>query len=120
MEKVTGIGGFFFRSENPEALRTWYHDHLGVDMAPQFSGGAPWKQDEGFTVFDPFSKADTMIPPGKTWMINFRVADLAKMIEQLRGAGIAVADLEDYPHGKFTTLEDPEGNGIQLWQPPIQ
>lgn len=116
MEKVQGIGGFFFRSENPDALRAWYRDHLGVEMAPQFSGGAPWQQEAGFTVFDPFSNADTMIPEGKSWMINFRVGDLAKMIEQLRAADIEVSDLEAYPHGKFATLRDPEGNGIQLWQ----
>ena len=116
MEKVQGIGGFFFRSDNPEALRNWYRDHLGVELAPQFSGGAPWVQEAGFTVFDPFAMSDTMIPEGKSWMINFRVGNLAAMIEQLRGAGIEVSDLEEYPHGKFASLTDPEGNGIQLWE----
>ncbi|MEM7570664.1 MAG: VOC family protein, partial [Pseudomonadota bacterium] len=74
---------------------------------------------EGFTIFDPFPLEDTMIPEGKTWMINFRVGDLAKMIDQLRKAGIAVSELEEYPHGKFAALLDPEGNAIQLWEPPI-
>ncbi len=117
MEKVQGIGGFFFRSNDPEALRNWYRDHLGIDLAPQFSGGAPWQQEAGYTVFDPFPAGDAMIPEGKSWMINFRVGNLAKMIEQLRSAGIEVSDLEEFPHGKFATLADPEGNGIQLWEP---
>ena len=117
MEKVQGIGGFFFRSEDPEKLRNWYRDHLGVELAPQFSGGAPWQQEAGYTVFDPFPKTDTMIPEGKSWMINFRVGDLAKMIEQLQAADIKVSDLEEYPHGKFTILADPEGNSSQLWEP---
>lgn len=116
MEKVQGIGGFFFRSKDPEGLRTWYRDHLGIDMAPQFSGGAPWMQDAGFTVFDPFPTSDTMIPEGKSWMINFRVGNLGKMAEQLRSAKIEVSAIEEYPHGKFATLSDPEGNGIQLWE----
>ena len=118
MEKVTGIGGFFFRSKDPEALRLWYRDHLGVDLAPPHSGGMPWMQEAGFTVFDPFSNNNDMIPEGKSWMINFRVGDLEAMVKQLRDAGVAVADIEAYPHGHFTTLADPEGNGIQLWEPP--
>lgn len=116
MEKVTGIGGFFFRAEDPIALGKWYKDHLGVELAPQYSGGAPWQQEAGFTVFDPFTMDNPMIPEGKGWMINFRVGDLAKMIDQLRSANIDVADMESYPHGKFTSLTDPEGNGIQLWE----
>ena len=117
MEKVTGIGGFFFRAENPEELGRWYKDHLGVDLAPQYSGGAPWQQEAGYTVFDPFTLDNSMIPEGKSWMINFRVNDLVKMIAQLRSASIEVSDLEDYPHGKFAMLADPESNGIQLWEP---
>ncbi|WP_261842559.1 VOC family protein [Aliamphritea ceti] len=118
MERVTGIGGFFFKAANPEELGQWYKDHLGIDLAPQHTGGLPWQQDAGFTVFDPFTNNNPMIPAGKTWMINFRVNDLSKMIGQLQSAEITVSDIEDYPHGKFATLTDPEGNVIQLWQPP--
>lgn len=117
METVTGIGGFFFHAENPEELGRWYRDHLGIDLAPQFTGGLPWQQETGFTVFDPFAKDNPMIPKGKNWMINFRVNNLTKMIAQLRGANIDVTDIEEYPHGKFATLLDPEGNRIQLWEP---
>ncbi|MEM8493555.1 MAG: VOC family protein [Pseudomonadota bacterium] len=117
MEKVTGIGGFFFRAENPDELSNWYKTNLGIDLAPQKSGGLPWRQETGYTVFDPFEMSNEMIPEGKSWMINFRVSDLSKMVEQLRRNGNEVSDVEDYPHGRFAELTDPEGNGIQLWQP---
>ena len=117
MENVTGIGGFFFRAENPEKLSEWYRDNLGIDLAPQKTGGAPWMQEAGFTVFDPFEIKNEMIPEGKSWMINFRVNDLSKMVAQLRENGNDVSDIADYPHGRFAELTDPEGNGIQLWQP---
>lgn len=118
MEKVTGIGGFFFRADDPSALGQWYKDHLGIELAPQNSGGALWQQEAGITVFDPFAQDSTMIPSGKTWMINFRVSNLEKLVAQLKQANVPVAEIDDYPHGRFTTLTDPEGNGIQLWQPP--
>jgi len=118
MEKVTGIGGFFFRANDPEALSLWYRDNLGIDLAPQKTGGAPWAQETGFTVFDPFAMESDMIPEGKAWMMNFRVSNLQAMIDQLRANGNDVPDLTDYPHGKFVDFADPEGNGIQLWQPP--
>ena len=116
METVTGIGGFFFRAENPDTLAEWYRDNLGVDLAPQKTGGLPWQQEAGFTVFDPFAAENTMIPEGKSWMINFRVGNLAKMVEQLRANGNQTTDIDDYPHGRFASLTDPEGNGIQLWE----
>ena len=118
MESVNGIGGFFFTAESPEELGKWYKDHLGIELAPQHSGGAPWQQDAGFTIFDPFAKDNPMIPTGKSWMINFRVDDMTKMVDQIRGAGIEVSDVDEFPHGKFATLSDPEGNGIQLWEAP--
>jgi glyoxylase I family protein len=119
MERVTGIGGFFFRARDPEALATWYQERLGVTTVPETYGGAAWRQEEGVTVFAPFPQDSEMIgPPERTWMINFRVADLDAIVEQLRGAGESVTvDPERYPNGRFAALRDPEGNGIQLWQP---
>lgn len=73
-------------------------------------------QEGGLTVFDPFESENDMIPKGKTWMINFRVGNLSKLVEQLKAAGIEVSAIDEYPHGKFATLTDPEGNGIQLWE----
>ena len=120
VERVTGIGGFFFRARDPEALTVWYRDRLGVAPTPgSYEGGEPWRQEVGATAFAPFEWGSEMIgPPEHTWMINFRVADLDAIVEQLRAAGEAVeVDPERYPMGRFAALRDPEGNGIQLWQP---
>ena len=119
MEKVTGIGGFFFRSRDPEALALWYQERFGITTVPEDIRRGPWRQEAGETVFAPFSQDSQMIgPPEHTWMINFRVDDLESMVAQLREAGEAVeVDPERYPNGLFAELRDPEGNGIQLWQP---
>ena len=119
MEHVTGIGGFFFRSRDPGALAAWYQERLGVKTVPESYEESPWRQEEGETVFAPFAQDSQMIgPPDHTWMINFRVEDLDAMVDQLRGAGEAVeVDSTRYPNGRFAELRDPEGNGIQLWQP---
>ncbi len=117
MQRVLGIGGLFFRSENPEQLAKWYETHLGVSVVPTTYEEEPWHQEAGPTVFAPFKKDTTYFGnPEKTWMINFRVADLEAMAAQLRGAGIAVSEIENYPNGDFARLEDPEGNPIELWQ----
>jgi glyoxylase I family protein len=119
MEKVNGIGGLFFRSNDPTALGRWYQGHLGVNAPPSSYDELPWQQEAGLTVFAPFP-ADTDYFGGKeqTWMINFRVRDLDAMVLQLRAAGIEVdVEAEMYPNGRFARLSDPEGNPIQLWQP---
>lgn len=118
MERVTGIGGFFFRSRDPQALADWYEQRLGVLPTPQSYDAEVWLQEAGPTVFAPFPQDAEMIGPADhTWMINFRVADLEAMVSQLRGAGEQVeVDPERYPNGRFAHLRDPEGNGIQLWQ----
>ena len=119
MERVDGIGGFFFRSKDPKALSRWYEEHLGVKQVPTTYGEEPWHQSAGPTVFAAFEADAQMIgPPEHTWMINFRVNDLDAMVEQLRAAGVEVEiDAETYPNGRFAQTEDPEGNGIQLWEP---
>ncbi len=119
MERVTGIGGFFFRARSPDALAVWYQERLGVDTAPKSYDEQVWRQQEGATVFAPFDQDSEMIgPPEHTWMINFRVDDLDAIVEQLRSVGETVdVDPEHYPIGRFAELRDPEGNGVQLWQP---
>jgi glyoxylase I family protein len=119
MHKVTGIGGFFFRTRNPQALARWYEQHLGIDRVPTSYEVEPWTQAAGPTVFAPFAQDTKMFGrPEQQWMINFRVASLEAMVEQLRAAGIEVeVDQEPYPNGRFATLRDPEGNPIQLWEP---
>ena len=119
MERVSGIGGFFFRSRDPAALATWYEDRLGIAAVPRDYDQEVWRQEEGETVFAPFPLDSEMIgSAAHMWMINFRVADLDAIVEQLRGAGEKVeVDTTRYPNGRFAELRDPEGNGVQLWQP---
>jgi glyoxylase I family protein len=119
IERVTGIGGFFFRARDPAALAIWYQERLGVKTVPETYEEMPWRQQEGETAFAPFPQDSEMIgPPEHTWMINFRVEDLDAMVEQLRAAREPVeVDPVRYPNGRFAALRDPEGNGIQLWQP---
>jgi glyoxylase I family protein len=119
MERVTGIGGFFFRARDPESLAVWYEERLGVRPVPKSYEEEPWRQQEGATAFAPFPQDSQMLgSPEHMWMLNFRVEDLDAMVEQLRAAGESVdVDPERYPNGRFAQLSDPEGNGVQLWQP---
>ena len=119
MERVEGIGGFFFRSKDPKALNRWYEEHLGITQVPTSYNEESWHQEEGATVFAAFPADSQMIgPPEHTWMINFRVGDLDAVVDQLRAAGVDVeVHKETYPNGRFAETEDPEGNRIQLWEP---
>jgi predicted enzyme related to lactoylglutathione lyase len=119
IERVEGIGGFFFRARDPKKLAEWYETNLGVTRVPDNYNARPWQTSAGTTAFAPF-KEDTSYFGDRRfqWMINFRVRDLEKMVAQLRERGIAVElDSEVYPNGRFARLSDPEGNPIQLWQP---
>ena len=113
MAKATGIGGLFFRARDPKALSAWYETHLGV--------AGYWPQDAGLTVFAPF-KADTdYFPDDRQFMLNFRVDDLDGLMAALTAAGIAVetrAEWDTPETGRFARIADPEGNPIELWQPP--
>ncbi len=116
---VTGIGGFFFRSQDPKALAAWYLTHLGVG-APE--GMFLWDQQAGPTVFSPF-KADTdYFAADKSWMLNLRVDDLDGMLATLRAAGIEITTKPEWDAspeiGRFARIHDLEGNAIELWQPP--
>jgi predicted enzyme related to lactoylglutathione lyase len=114
MEKVVGIGGLFFRSRDPQALKAWYAEHLGVGPA---EGAPAWTQDAGMTAFEPFSETSEYFPADRRFMLNFRVANLDAMLAQLSAAGIEIAQQEDYPYGRFARIHDPEGNPIELWEP---
>jgi catechol 2,3-dioxygenase-like lactoylglutathione lyase family enzyme len=121
MEKVTGIGGFFFRAKDPKALGLWYEQHLGILPIPTSYGETGWQQEAGSTAFAPFPETSKYFgDPQKVWMLNFRVRDLDKMAAQLQAAGIEVKiDPQSYPNGRFAHLHDPEGNPIELWQPKV-
>jgi predicted enzyme related to lactoylglutathione lyase len=112
MATITGIGGIFFRAADPQALKAWYAEMLGIEQTPA------WQQEAGPTVLEPFP-ADTGYfgRPAQGWMINFRVDDLAGFIADLRARGITVQDPVEYaPVGWFARLHDPEGNPIELWE----
>src|SRR6266699_2720063 len=118
MEKVTGIGGFFFRAKDPKALALWYQQHLGILTIPTSSGESGWQQEAGPTAFAPFKEtSDYFGDAQKVWMLNFRVRDLDKMAAQLRAAGIEIKIYPPDPTGRFARVHDPEGNPIELWQP---
>ena len=121
MEKVTGIGGFFFRAKDPKALGLWYQQHLGISVIPTSYGESPWQQEAGPTAFAPFKETSGYFgDTTKVWMLNFRVRDLDKMAAQLQAAGIEVKmDPQSYPNGRFARVHDPEGNPIELWQPKV-
>lgn len=117
MERVEGIGGFFFRSSDPKGLARWYAEHLGVDSG--LEGETLWEQEAGPTVFAPF-EADTDYFGSREQqaMLNFRVRDLDAMLEQLRDAGAVVDErVEDHDYGRFGWASDPEGNRFELWEP---
>lgn len=118
-EKVTGIGGLFFRANNPKALAQWYSDHLGINLVPSNPGDSPWRQEAGSCAFQPFPEKTTYFgDETRQWMVNFRVRNIEKMAAQLRAAGITVdVDQKVYPNGRFAHLHDPEGNPIELWEP---
>jgi glyoxylase I family protein len=119
MEKVLGIGGVFFRARDPLALASWYREHLGVDPVPEDYEHPGWRQQAGPTAWAPFPENTTYFDPGHQWMINFRVANLDAMVEQLRAAGSSLEfDANNpYPNGRFARTHDPEGNAIELWEP---
>lgn len=123
---VLGIGGLFFRAQDPDALNAWYREHLGVGAGCAAEGtGAidewSWSTLGGPVVFAPF-KADTdYFAADKQWMLNLRVADLGGLIEHLSATGIAVETRDEWNDpsvGKFARVHDPEGNAIELWEPP--
>ena len=118
MQRVQGIGGFFFRAKDPEGLAKWYQDHLGINPAPTNMDMKPWVTESGVTVFSPFDIHTDYFAEDKTFMLNFRVADLDAMVAQLRAADIEVSyETEVEGIGRFARIHDPEGNALELWEP---
>ena len=120
MERVVGVGGIFFKAHDPEKLKAWYRDVLGVPVDESGSASFPTKGDPGpSVVWSPFAKDTTYFAPSKAeFMVNFRVRDLRAMLAQLRAAGAAVDEkVQDEPYGKFGWVMDPEGNRVELWEP---
>ena len=125
MRRVTGIGGIFFKSDDPEKLYQWYENHLSIRRnetgAVAFEWGGPGDTEKkGMTVWSVFPR-DTKYfdPSGSTFMINYRVADLDALLEALKNEGVQIdPHREDYDYGRFAWIMDPDGNRIELWEPP--
>lgn len=125
MERVTGIGGIFFKSRDPKALADFYRDRLGVEFGFDHGAVFRWRDASdpergGSTVWSIFA-GDTQYfaPSTAPFMVNFRVRDLDAMLAQLRAAGVEVdAKVEDSDFGRFGWCMDPDGNRVELWQPP--
>lgn len=123
MKKVTGIGGIFFKCKDPDKIKEWYKTHLGLET-DQYGTNFEWRQssapaEKGFTQWSPFSEKTKYFEPStKGFMINYRVANLEALIEELRKEGVTVLDeIATYEYGKFVHILDIEGNKIELWEP---
>jgi predicted enzyme related to lactoylglutathione lyase len=125
MNRVTGIGGIFFKARDPVSLRAWYRKHLGIDV--QDWGGAAFRWTDGdgnpaagttvWNISD--GSSDYFAPSTATFMVNYRVADLHALLQALRQEGCQVLDkTEESEFGRFGWVMDPEGNKIELWEPP--
>jgi predicted enzyme related to lactoylglutathione lyase len=114
---ISGIGGFFFRCEDPEALADWYAQHFGISKV---SDGAPWSQAAGPTVFSPFpADTDYFGRMDQPFMLNFRVPDLDAALAALDAAGVRIDEnVEELEYGRFAWVYDPEDTKIELWEPP--
>ena len=125
MNRVTGIGGIFFRARDPVALRAWYAKHLGIDVQPWGGTAFSWADaagnPTGGTTVWSINAADNdyFAPSSAPFMVNYRVEDLAAVLKALREEGCDVLDRTDESEfGKFGWVMDPEGNKVELWQPP--
>jgi len=122
MKKVTGIGGIFFKCDDPQKMKDWYSQHLGLPM-DEYGTTFKWRDaddpdKEGATVWGAFDKNTKYFEPSKKdFMINYRVEHIEELVEQLKNAGVTVVDeIAVYDYGKFVHVLDPEGNIIELWE----
>ena len=125
MKRVTGIGGIFFHAKDPAALRTWYKTHLGIDVQDWGGTAFAWTDIDGnpmkgSTIWSIAAADGAQFAPSKSsFMVNYRVEDLAALLQALREEGCNVLEkTDDSAYGKFGWVVDPEGNKVELWQPP--
>jgi predicted enzyme related to lactoylglutathione lyase len=123
MKRVTGIGGIFLRARDPKTLGAWYKAHLGIDVQDWGGTAFSWTDDDGkpiggMTVWS-VGDGSNFAPSNAPFMVNYRVADLHALLAQLRSEGCQVLDkVDESEYGKFGWVMDPEGNKIELWEPP--
>ncbi len=126
LKRVTGIGGIFFKAKDPAKLRAWYKEHLGIDVQSWGGAAFDWvdaegKPTAGTTAWN-INDADTNYfePSTAPFMVNYRVADLHALLAALRAEGCNVLDkVDESEYGKFGWVMDPEGNKVELWEPPV-
>jgi predicted enzyme related to lactoylglutathione lyase len=125
---VLGIGGLFFRARDPDALSAWYRDTLGIGAGCDAHGETDpgdwfWRTKGGPVVFAPFPENSDYFPAQKSYMLNLRVSDIDALLTGLRAAGVEVTTNPDWDTpetGRFARIHDPEGNPIELWEPPVE
>lgn len=125
MKRVTGIGGIFFTAKDPTALHAWYKRHLGIDVQEWGGAAFSWTDSDGeptggTTIWSVRSEqGEAFAPSSSSFMINYRVDDLLSLVKVLKEEGCNVLNnIEDSEYGKFAWVIDPEGNKVELWQPP--
>lgn len=125
MRRVTGIGGIFFHARDPVALRAWYQKHLGIDVQEWGGAAFVWSDAAGSPMkgttiwFIGAAGSEQFAPSSSSFMVNYRVEDLAALLQALRDEGCEVLEkTDDSEYGKFGWVLDPEGNKVELWQPP--
>jgi predicted enzyme related to lactoylglutathione lyase len=123
MKKVTGIGGIFFKCKDPEKMKEWYNNNLGL-QTDAYGTSFEWRlgddpNKKGFTQWSPFPENTKYIEPStKDFMINYRVENIEALVEELKKDGVTILDeIETYDYGKFVHILDIEGNKIELWEP---
>ncbi|MCC6397280.1 MAG: VOC family protein [Bacteroidetes bacterium] len=125
MKRVTGIGGIFFNSPDPGTLRAWYKTHLGIDVQEWGGAAFTWTDPEGtpiagttiWSVGD--AKSNAFAPSTAPFMVNYRVADVHALVKALKSEGCNVLDkVDESEYGKFAWVLDPDGNKVELWEPP--
>ena len=120
-KRVTGLGGFFFKTKDPNKVKDWYNKHLGLDT-DQYGSTFWWKDKEGndcSTQWSPMKDDTTYFKPSSSpFMMNFRVENLVELLQVLKEEGVTVVgDIEEFEYGKFGWILDPDGNKIELWEP---
>ncbi|HET7794181.1 MAG TPA: VOC family protein [Rhizobacter sp.] len=125
MKRVTGIGGIFFTARDPAALRAWYQRHLGIDVQAWGGAAFTWVDAQGapsagttiWSIGD--AAGDAYAPSAAPFMVNYRVADLHALVAALKSEGCQVLEkIDESEYGKFAWVMDPEGNKVELWEPP--
>ncbi|HTJ11949.1 MAG TPA: VOC family protein [Dinghuibacter sp.] len=122
MKRVIGVGGIFFKCQDPAKMKEWYATHLGLKVE-QYGAKIEWRQEDdstkkSYTLWTPFPETTKYFDPGKRdFMINYRVENLEGLVEELKKEGVTVLDnIETYDYGKFVHILDGEGNKVELWE----